>query len=318
MTGKYPDFGNGAVALLDGGTGTELQRRVVPMTTQAWCGPAALDHVATLEQVHRDYIAAGADIVTANTYASARHLLAQDGFGDQFEPINRAAVRAARAARDAAGRPDVLVAGSLSHRGPIATGTAVPAGGATDPAEMAASVRELAWLLREAGCDLILLEMMYDPARMPAVFEAASEAGLPVWAGFSARRAANGRVVGFDPGQDIAFADVVSELSHWEISAAGVMHTAADVVSDALAILRAQYSGPLMAYPDSGFFKSPHWQFEDVMSPDDLHAFAAGWIADGAQVIGGCCGLSPEHIAALAPLRRDPEAFAASPGRASR
>jgi len=318
MTRAYPEFDGGAVALLDGGTGTELQRRGVPMTAQAWCGPAALDHVATLEQVHGDYIAAGADIITANTYASARHLLSHDGFGDHFDAINRAAVRAARAARDASGRSDVLVAGSLSHRGPIAAGTARPASGASDLDEMAASVRELAMLLREEGCDLILLEMMYDPEKMPAVFTAASETGLPVWAGFSGRRAADGRVVGFDPGRDIPFAEVVAELTRWEVRAAGIMHTAADVVSDALAILRAQYSGPLMAYPDSGFFRSPHWQFEDVMSPEDLRSFASRWVADGAQVIGGCCGLSPEHIAALAPLRRSPEAAAASPRRASR
>ncbi len=62
-------LGDGGIAIFDGGTGTELERRGVPMDAEAWCGPATLEHLATLEAIHRDYIAAGADIITANTYA---------------------------------------------------------------------------------------------------------------------------------------------------------------------------------------------------------------------------------------------------------
>ncbi len=297
----------GEVRLLDGGTGTELQKRGVTMTSQAWCGPAALDNIAILEEIHRDYIAAGADIITANTYATSRVLLELDGLGDRFEEINRASIRAAQKARDSCGRPDVLVAGSLSHRGPIAEGTARPdgsAGGGVDA--MARAVSELAAMLRDEGCDLILLEMMYDPIRMAPVFSAAAQSGLPVWAGFSARRGDDGAVLGFDPGQDIPFSDLISILDDWKIDAAGIMHTPSDVVADALDILRARFDGPLLAYPDSGYFKSPHWQFEDVIAPADLRDFAEGWVARGAQVLGGCCGLSPEHIAALEPLKRGP------------
>ena len=81
------------------------------------------------------------------------------------------------------------------------------------------------------------------------------------------------------------------------------MHTPSDVVGDALAVLRNNFDGPLIAYPDSGYFKMPHWQFEDVISPAEFLKFATGWVADGVQVIGGCCGLSPEHIAVIASLK---------------
>ena len=295
---------HGGIVLLDGGTGTELDRRGVSMDPEAWCGPATLENTAVLEAIHRDYIAAGADIVTANTYASSRLMLRPAGFADRFEEINRTAVAAARRAREASGREDVLVAGSLSHMVPMAGGTA-HTDLAREPsrAELAEAFGELATLLRDEGCDLILLEMMYHPDRMPAAFAAATATGLPVWAGFSARRGEDGRVLSFAPERDIAFEETIRVLDDFEVAAAGVMHTPSNVVGDALTLLRDAYAGPLTAYPDSGYFKMPQWQFEDVIPPDELRRFATDWVAQGAKVIGGCCGLSPEHIAALEPLK---------------
>jgi homocysteine S-methyltransferase len=170
-------------------------------------------------------------------------------------------------------------------------------------AAMSEAFGELAALLAEEGCDLILLEMMYDPQRMPAAFAAATTTGLPVWAGFSARRGADGQVLSFSADKDVPFEDVVQVLADFDVAAAGVMHTPSDLVADAIAILRGVFDGPLVAYPDSGYFKMPSWQFEDVISPDELLAFATDWVAGGVQVLGGCCGLSPAHIAALAPLK---------------
>ncbi|MFP4463239.1 MAG: homocysteine S-methyltransferase family protein [Guyparkeria sp.] len=299
----YTPLRKDEIRLLDGATGTELEKRGVPMSTNAWSGSASLDQPEILEQIHRDYIAAGADIVTANTYATSRALLDLDGLGGQFEAINRSAVRAAQRARDSCARPDVLIAGSLSHRGPIAAGSARPDSGAIGLDTMAEALREQAQLLRDEGCDLLLLEMLYDPDRMPLVFEAAAQTGLPVWAGFSVRRNDKGEILGFGPGEDVQFAQLISILDDWPVDAAGIMHTPANLVSDALTILRESFAGPLMAYPDSGYFKSPHWQFEDVIAPRDLRRYAEEWIDQGAQILGGCCGLSPEHIAALAPLK---------------
>jgi len=274
------------------------------MDPDAWCGPAALENAGVLEEIHRDYIAAGADIVTANTYASSRLMLGPAGFADRFEEINRVAIGAAHRARAASGRDDVLVAGSLSHMSPIFTGT-----GQQDPTrapsdvEMAEAFAELALLLRDEGCDLILLEMMYRPERFRTAFQAAAETGLPVWAGFSARQREDGRVLSYAPEREIPFEDLVQVLGDFDVAAAGVMHTPSNVIGDAITILHAAFTGPLMAYPDSGYFKMPQWQFEDVIPPDELLRFASQWVESGVQIVGGCCGLSPEHIAALAPLK---------------
>jgi len=95
---------NGGIVLLDGGTGTELEKRGAAMDPEAWCRPATLENVDILESVHRDYIAAGADIITANTYASSRLMLEPAGYADHFEEINRAAVAAAHRAVEASGK----------------------------------------------------------------------------------------------------------------------------------------------------------------------------------------------------------------------
>jgi len=294
----------GDVIILDGGTGTELERRGVPMDGKAWCGPATLGHLAELQAIHQDYIAAGADIITTNTFASSLLMLDRAGYGDHFEDINRAAIKTALRAREASDRADVAVAGSLSHAVPVIPGTdqPVPDRGYTK-ADMADAFKRQALLHKEEGCDLVILEMMYHPECMKPAFEAACEIGLPVWAGFSARRGENEQVLSFARDQDIPFEDIVKILAEFDIAAAGIMHAPSNVIADALSILRSVYDGPLMAYPDSGYFKMPNWQFDAIIPPAQFRQYADQWVASGVQVIGGCCGLSPDHIHAIAPIK---------------
>ncbi len=231
-------------------------------------------------------------------------MLSAAGCADRFEDINRAAVRAAHRAREASGHADIAVAGSLSHMFPMVSGTAQADLSRTPgETEMAEAFGELAALLVEEGCDLILLEMMYHPDRMPAAFSAAIATGRPVWAGFSARRGEDGRILSFAADKDIPFEETIQILAGFDVAAAGIMHTPCNVIGDAIAILRDAFDGPLVAYPDSGTFKMPKWQFEQVVPPDKFLEFATDWVTGGVQVLGGCCGLSPAHIAAIALLK---------------
>jgi len=292
------------IVILDGGTGTELERRGVKMSPQAWCGPATLGNLDVLEAIHRDYIAAGADVITANTFASSRLMLNQAGLGESCQEINRAAVRAAIDARDASGKTGVAVAGSLSHMIPVLAGLAI-----SDETRMPSTAEvedahlELAAIHHEEGCNLIALEMMYRPVHLESALRAATATGLPVWAGFSCRRAADGTVLSFEQNREIPFLEIVSILKDFDVAAAGIMHTPSNLIADALDILRGAFDGPLTAYPDSGYFKMPDWQFDNIIPPGELVGFARGWIRQGVQVLGGCCGLSPEHIGALATLK---------------
>jgi len=291
----------GEVVVIDGATGTELQRRGAQMDPSAWCGPASLNNSELLTQVHLDYIKAGADVITANTFASSRLMLTPAGFADQVEEINRVAVEAALRARDLAsttlpGRK-IAVAGSLSHMVPVSVGTAkVDQDSLPSNDELAHAFGELASILKSSGVDHIMLEMMYEPNRIPLALNAALATGLPVWFGMSARRAADGRVISFDQHQEIPLGEITKLIPKTGVDVAGVMHTGAELISDSLAALRKNFSGPLAAYPDSGFFEMPDWRFVDVISPERLESFYAEWFKQGAQVIGGCCGLTVDHI----------------------
>ena len=296
----------GNILILDGGTGTELEKRGVPMDPGAWCGLAALEHADILKRIHLDYIFSGADVITTNTYSSSRHMLELSGLGEKFVEINKKAVEAAHSAREVSGKPNVLIAGSLSHRGMISKGTATPDQNVVIPLKkFEESLTELAVFLKEEGCDLIILEMMYDPKKIEPTRMAAEKAGLPIWAGFSARQDNSGRLLSFLPDEELPLMDIFSILSHYKPDAAGIMHTPSNTISDSLKELKKAFSGTTFAYPDSGYFKSPNWQFEKIISEQALQEFACDWIREGAKIIGGCCGLSPSHIQALARVKQN-------------
>lgn len=287
----------GDIIVLDGATGTELQRRGAPMDPAAWCGPATLENDHILTAIHRDYIEAGSDVVTANTFAASKIMLKAAGLADRSDEIVTRAVEAALKARTLTGKADVVVAGSLSHMVPVAEGTAkVDPSKIPSEAEISDAFHAVAHGLKRAGAELILLEMMYEPKRTKLAVEAALSTGLPVWFGMSARRGSDGRVKAFHHLEDLPISDIIKLIPSQGIDAVGVMHTGAEVISDTLIEIKKQYKGPLAAYPDSGYFEMPDWKFVDIIPPDRYGQFVRQWLNDGVQMIGGCCGLGLDHI----------------------
>lgn len=296
---------DGDVVVLDGATGTELQRRGVDMNPAAWCGVAALENDRLLSDIHRDYIAVGAEVITANTFASSRLMLSGAGYGAQVEEINRRAVEAALSARDSA--PDgqaVVVAGSLSHMIPLAEGTArsdlskIPS-----DSQLSDAFHEVAQILKASGAEMIILEMMYHPQRAQLALEAAQTTGLPLWFGLSARRDSDGRMISFLQHEDLPLSAVTDLLPASGVDAAGCMHSGADLIAEAQAETRKVFDGALMAYPDGGYFEMPDWRFVDVIHPERMEAFFLDWLRQGTQILGACCGLSVEHIQAAVRAR---------------
>ena len=289
----------GEVLLLDGGTGTELERRGAPMHEEVWCGAATLSSGDLLRDVHEDYIRAGASVIVANTYASNRIMLEPAGLGGEFESINRRAVEIGLQARDrAAGGDAVAVAGSMSHMTPMRHDPAR----APSPARAAECFSEMAETLASAGVDLIIMEMMSNPDLAHPAITAALGTGLPVWIGYSARHGEHGEPVPYLR-PDLEFADLVGELHSPDVPVQGVMHTNVDLTGPALDVLRSRFDGPALAYPDSGYFEMPNWRFVDIVSPARLASAARGWVEDdGVQLVGGCCGLGVEHVEALAEM----------------
>jgi S-methylmethionine-dependent homocysteine/selenocysteine methylase len=285
----------GDVILLDGGTGTELERRGVPMDRQAWSATANLTHPDVVRGVHEDYIRAGADIVITNTFATARCHLEAAGLGERVAEVNRRAVELAREARDrAAGHRDVWVAGSMSTMAPGSDPARRPS-----VARLSEMLREQADVLARAGVDLIVLEMMRDVDYAAGAVDAAQATGLPVWVGFSCRQAADGAVRMFSGFQDLLFEEIIAPVMAHGGSLLAVMHSEVRDTGPALEVAKRCWRGPLAAYPESGYFTMPNWQFVDVIAPDDFVAHAVDWLRQGVQVLGGCCGIGPEHIRRL-------------------
>ena len=284
----------GAAIILDGGTGTDIQRRGVPMAGETWCAEANLTHPDAVRAVHEDYLKAGAEIITANTFASSPLRFNALGRDDDVARLDRAAIKLARSAG-----ADV-VAGSFSTMRPVTPGT--------DRTDLSINWSEAGALelfkrkagtLADAGCDLIMMEMMRDLDYSLWATEAAVATGLPVWVGIAVERRDDGKLAGFGRA-DWALEDIISALMATGAEVCSIMHTSPNDTDEALKIVSRRWSGPLGAYPESGYFKMPDWQFEDIIPPPELVARARAWRQQGVTVFGGCCGVGPDHIAALA------------------
>ncbi len=306
----------GDVIVLDGAIGSEVDRLGGRMDAAAWCGVANRTHPDTVRRVHESYLEAGADVITTNTFATCRHVLEGAGFGDETVAINRRAVELAREAlhRVSPDRP-VAIAGSMSNNVAWLPGTvgADPAY-LPSPQQEAANYREMADTLAEAGCDLLIMEMMLDVRHASRVMEAALATGLPVWTGISTSQGPGGRMVGWDQareeddarlpeGYEQATTEplevIVDALCALGPQAVGIMHSSLPSTTRGLEVLFERWTGPVMAYPEATGFDAESRQTRGPVPPEDFAAHCRGWVESGVQIIGGCCGTTIHHIRAM-------------------
>ncbi len=273
------------VVLIDGGVGTDLELAGVPMIPGAWCGGSALTHPTELLQVHMSHIEAGAQVIIANTFASSRHVLAQAGLAGDFEAINRVGVEIALAARAKTGADHVTVAGSIS--------TTDQGGDVPDPATELANFTDQVAILAEAGAELIVLEMMRDTPRTLLALQAAESTGLPIWVGLSCiiTDGVPYMMLGTD-----TLADTLRALKGHPIQALAIMHTEVVDTDACLDVLQEHWAGPVGVYAQTGDWIHPNWQFINTISHEDYSEVCQRWVGRGVQIIGGCCGITDEHI----------------------
>ena len=294
------------VIVLDGAVGTRLQTMGVPMSGFAWAAVALESHPFTVRRMHEQYIAAGVDIITTNSYASARHNLEPLGLGDRTVELNLRAVMLARDARDtmAKDRP-VLIAGSVSNFGlrVACEGNYERRRSETSEAQAQANLREQAAVLAEAGVDFLLAESTGGNTHRKWVVEACAATGLPVWAGFMVR---------FDEGEEVPRLGYSSpqtiEEGFDEVIALGgsvvsIFHSPIAATDAALEVVRDKWRGPICVYPEAERVDYTATYRDDIVAtpvtPDEYVAWATGCVAAGVQVVGGCCGIEIEHIRPL-------------------
>ena len=309
----------GGALILDGAIGTELERRGAPGPHDASWAVALDTHPDLVRAVHEDYIRAGAEVITTNTFSSGRHALRKIGHDQDFRAWNELAVRLAVEARDATARHPVWIAGSVAAFGngamhyPSLDGNYV--WGESDAATLRENFRGQAELLAEAGCDLILLELFCaDAADAELAMREVGGLGLPLWISLSAMVDAGSpelwnHTLGLDtarnPERREPLADIVDRAGDCGASALLVMHCEIDAVEPALGVMGARWDGPLGAYPNrTGHWDGTRWVFTENLSPDVFASLAGRWRDRGARIVGGCCGFGPDHIGTLAHAMR--------------
>jgi len=287
--------------IIDGGVGTELMRRGSSMDPCCWSSAVHWKNPEVLISIHRDYLQAGATVLSTNTFMASRHLLEKSGIGN-FEEVNRAAVNLALEARDRFAKSDVLIAGCMSTFPPMNQTNDLLRGEQIDK-----NYCEQALLLADAGVDVLLAEMLVDSETAVSLLSACCNTGLPVWAGMSAMKDDNSeKLMTFRPPGELAdlphetFDSLLGSLSKLPIDILGVMHTPLEVMDAALSRMATVWSGPRLAYAKIGMATQHAWKFDHSIPPAEYANQVMQWIQDyQVKVVGGCCGTRPEHIEAL-------------------
>lgn len=276
----------GEFHLLDGATGTELNRRGVGTGLPLWSANALTSDAGlnTLRQIHLDYLNAGADILTANTFRTHRRVLA--GKGHDARELTSRAVATAQEAVAEFGQP-ARVAGSVAPLEDCYRPDLVP-----PDDECRAEHSERIQHLVAAGVDLLLIETMTSIREAVIAARIAISTGLPAWVSFACDH--EGRILS---GESVAVA--AGMLMPLGVKALGVNCGLAPTLAKPLAELRAICGPdfPLLAYGNIGYAdEKDGWINTDATEPDSYLQHAQTW---SAQIVGGCCGSTPEHIRKL-------------------
>lgn len=288
------------IILLDGGLGQELLRRGMPETDHSlWSANALLEDPDLVQSVHEDYLRAGADVITTNTYATPRERLEKAGLGDQVEELHRVAGSLAERARDRTGR-DALIAGSLP-----------PIRGSYRPdrvghfEEIEPQYREQAQLLAP-HVDLFLCETMSTPEEARAAVTGAASTELPVLVSYTIEDHRSSEVPPrLRNGQSLR--EAVDALSDLPLHGILLNCSFPESISAAIPTLRSLTELPIGAYANAFSGIPEDWDEHAGVMPEqredlDPEAYAQHvqqWLEEGAQIVGGCCEVGPEHIEQL-------------------
>jgi homocysteine S-methyltransferase len=307
--------------MYDGGMGTEIELRIPEsITGEAWCGLAQIERPDAVQTIHEDFIQAGAEIITTNTYSTNRHVLGSANEQDSVVQGNEDAVKVARAAASAAGArvaKKVWVAGSISNHPPYffenVKNTSNSDSDGDDNnnltktsqgwpcvADEFANYVEQGELLKKGGVDFIILEMVKDLEHGETLCAAAETLGLPVFLGVTTAVREDGGVK-FRDSDDLLVDGVKKLLAKCQnVVAINVMHTPMDEIVPSVKAVRSVWEGPIGVYPNNAVAAARFdWQGKaKCFTPDEFAEQAKEWVACGAQYVGGCCGFGPAHIKA--------------------
>ena len=272
------------------------------MDKNLWCGTCSVEFPELVTKVHEDYIKAGADVITTNTYACTPISMKNYGLEKSIEEFNQKSVQVAKKAIKNS-KKDIALAGSVS-----ASGSFYKLG----IKAMIPGFKEQIKILKEEGVDLIILEAMSSQADIvQAMIECSYKINIPVWLSISCviDDKTNNVMLGYNDTVDSPpevyenFEISLNRFSKLHKGPILIAHSDIDVTGKALDIAKKNLNGILGVYPNTGYYEKPHWKFADDITPNDYLEYAKSWQKNGAQIIGGCCGLGVEEIKAISVLK---------------
>lgn len=286
MSGLVERLKAGEVLVADGATGTNLQKvgMVGGIHTEDW----VMDHPEKILDLEKAFVAAGADIILTCTFGGTRPRMQGAKHGDQVYEINRRAAELARQAASA--RQGVLVGGSM---GPI--GKLLKPYGPITAEEAHEAFAEQARALAEGGADLLVFETHFALNEVDAGLEGArSVTDLPIVVSFAFDRGTR-TMMGVKPG------DVINRYKQKGLALIGA--NCGTTLENMQAVI-AEYAGaepgfPLWAKPNAGMPRLEGTETVYDVTPGQMAEFAKKYVGLGARVVGGCCGSTPEHVAAI-------------------
>ena len=269
--------------LLDGATGTECERRGLPVDPSLFWAGWVDTHPETVLAIHEEYVRAGAQVITTCTFCTSPFVLEQAGMKARVESLNRRAVELARTAvRNAGDGREVLVAGGVPAIGPHFREYYDDFPGQIEP-------------LADAGADIILIEMACRETEVRKATGAAVATGLPTWVGMTCQIADGGSYLGvFDRADHVpvdSCARAAKAAEDLGAAALLAMHTPVGMVPPTLAAMQRATKLPVGAYANN---PKGAW-----LDPGEYAEHAQAWVAQGAAFVGGCCGTRPAHIRTL-------------------
>jgi len=289
------------LTLLDGGMGRELARRGAPFRQPEWSALALMEAPEQVQAVHEDFIASGARVITSNSYALVPFHIGEERFAADARTLASRAGRLARAAADSAGQ-SVRVAGSL----PPLFGSYRP-----DLFDAGRAAEVLAPLVAGlAGhVDLWLAETQSSIAEARAIRAGLPDDGKPFWLSLTLRDEDVSGPALLRSGEKVAEAaeaavGMGAEALLFNCSRPEVMAAALEAARSTAEGLGAElelgvYANAFPPQPEDATANDGLDDLREDLDPAGYLEWAAAWREQGAGIIGGCCGIGPEHIAAI-------------------
>ncbi|WP_060513424.1 homocysteine S-methyltransferase family protein [Pseudomonas sp. NBRC 111124] len=290
-----------AVVILDGGMGRELQRSGAPFRQPEWSALALSEAPDAVVGVHAAYIAAGAQVITSNSYAVVPFHIGEERFAQEGLQLATVAGQLARRAADASAQP-VQVAGSL----PPLFGSYRP-----DLFQPERVAEVLAPLLQGLAphVDLWLAETQSSIAEVRAIHSHLPADGKPFWVSFTLQDEDVDSVPRLRSGEPVA--DAIEAVAGLGVAAVLFNCSQPEVIGAALDVARSviearqadiaigAYANAFPPQPKQATANDGLDELREDLDPPGYLIWARDWRARGASLIGGCCGIGPEHIAEL-------------------